>query len=211
MILQKKLMGTEISFVDQTESLKNQIIEIIKKEYIYRIEKPDKNPVFFIPISEISSEIESATKVNPGELYLILKDLSQTDLELRLANNPNEPEDKLITFLPFSDDKINYSLANFRFDEYIKFRSVVTKNFLKNFKAKRDRKRSIFQLKKGIADQTESQKSWITVLNILHKDYAKYNELISKIPDIQGLLKNLDVMIKDYEKREAMKNSNTSN
>ncbi|GAG16579.1 unnamed protein product, partial [marine sediment metagenome] len=55
------------------------------------------------------------------------------------------------------------------------------------------------------------QKSWIIILNILHKDYAKYNELISKIPDMQGLQKNINVMIKDFEKREAMKNSNTSN
>jgi hypothetical protein len=209
-LFQQKIQGTEISFADQTESLKNQIISIIKKEYIYRIEKPDKNPEFFIPFSEISKKIESGTGVNPGELYLILEDLNKTDLELRLVNNPDDPEDKLITFLPFSDDKMNYALFHFRPIEYSKFRTTVSKNFLKNFKPKRDRKRSIFQLKKGIPDKTESQKSWNTVLNIFHKDYAKYNELISRIPDIQGLLKDLDVMIKDYEKREAMKNSKAS-
>jgi len=203
-LFQQKLQGTEISFADQTDSLKNQIISLIKKEYIFRIERPDKNPEFFIPFSEISNEIESATRVNPGELYQILEDLNKTDLELKLVNNPNDPEDKLIMFLPYSDDKICFSLANFHPEEYIKFRTIVTKNFLKNFKAKRDRKRSIFQLKKKVPDQTESQKSWNIVLNILHKDYAKYNELRSKIPDKQGLLKNIDVIIKDYEKKQAL-------
>ena len=206
-LLQQKLQGTEISFTDRTESLKDQIIGIIKKEYIYRIEKPEKNPIFFIPISEISNEIESATRVTPGELYPILEDLNKTDLELRLVKNPDEPEDKLITFLPFSDDNMCYSLANFRLEAYSKFKTKVTKNFLKNFKAKRDRKRNIFQLKKGIPKQTETHESWITIMNILHKDFVKYNDMITKIPDLQGLRKDLDVMINDYEKREALKNS----
>ena len=200
----QKLKETAISFADQTESLKNQIISIIKKEYIFRIERPEKNPEFFIPFSEISNEIESATGVNPGELYLILEDLNKTDLELRLVNNPDEPEDKLITFLPYSDDNLCYSLANFRLEEYIKFRTIVTKNFLKNFRAKRDRKRSIFQLKKGLPNQTETQKSWITVLDILHKDYAKYTEQLNTVPDKNKILKQVDNIIKDYEKRQVL-------
>jgi hypothetical protein len=202
-LIQKKLQGTEISFVDQTESLKDQIINIIKSEYIFRIEKPDKNPEFFIPISEIANEIESATRVNPGELYPILEDLNKNDIELKLVNNPKEPEDKLITFLPFADDNMNYSLANFRPEEYMKFRTIVTKNFLKNFKAKRDKKRSISQLKKEIPDQTESQKSWINILTILHRDFALYNEMISTLPNLQKLSKNLDIIIKNYEKKQA--------
>ncbi len=208
-LFQQKLQGgTEISFADQSESLKNQIIRIIKKEYLFRIEKLKKNPEFFIPISEISNEIESATKVNPGELYPILEDLSKTDLELRLVNNPDEPEDKLITFLPFSDDNMNYSLANFRPEEYSKFRTMVTKNFLKYSKAKRDKK-TIFQLKKGIIARTDSQAAWLNLLNILYKNYSLYSEQLSKIPNMKGLLKSLDVMIKDFEKREALKNSKT--
>jgi len=206
-ILQKKLDGTEISFVDQTDSLKNQIISIIKKEYIYRIEKPAKNPEFFIPVSEISNEIESATKVNPGELYLILGDLNKTDLELRLAKNPDEPEDKLIKFLPYSDDKICYSLAMFRYEEYAKFRIMVIKRFWKDSTAKRDRKKSILQLKKGIPNQTESQQSWIAILNLLHKDYAKYIKQLNTIPDKNKVLKLVDDMIKDYEKRQIILNS----
>jgi len=202
----QKIKETTISFADQTKSLKNQIISIIKKEYIFRIERPEKNPEFFIPFSEISNEIESATGVNPGELYLILEDLNKTDLELKLVNNPDEPEDKMITFLPYSDDNLCYSLANFRLEEYIKFRTMVTKNFLKNFKAKRDRKRSIFQLKKGVPNETEAQKSWITILDIFHKDYAKYTEQLNTVPDKNKILKQVDIMIKDYEKRQALLN-----
>ena len=208
-LFQQKLEGgTEISFADQSESLKNQIINIIKKEYIFRIEKPDKNPEFFIPVSEISNEVESATRVNPGELYQILEDLNKTDLELRLVNNPDEPEDKLITFLPFSDDKMNYSLANFRQTEYSEFRTIVTKKCVKDFKTKRDKK-TIFQLKKGIIATTESQAAWLNMLNLLYTNYSLYSEQLNKIPNIPGLLKNIDVMIKDFEKREALKNSKT--
>jgi len=207
-LFQQKLQGTEISFADQTESLKNQIISIIKKEYIFRIEKPDKKPEFYIPISEIANEIESATKVTPGELYPILEDLVKNDLELRLIDNPDEPEDKKIKFLPFFDFKMNYSLANFRPDEYSEFRLLVIKNFWKNFKTKRD-KRILFQLKKGFIAQTESQAAWLKVLNLLHKNYSLYSKQLSNIPNTQKLLKLVDTMLKDYEKREAMKNSKT--
>jgi len=208
-LFQQKLQGTEISFADQTENLKNQIISIIKKEYIYRIEKPDKNPEFYIPISEIASGIESATKVNPGELYQILEDLNKTDLELRLIENPEEPEDKRIKFLPYSDDKMNYSLKNFRLEAYSEFRLSVIKNFWKVFKAKRDKK-TIFLLKKGIVARTESQAAWLNMLNLLHKNYSLYSKQLSNIPNTPKLLKQVDTMIKVFEKREALKHSKHS-
>ena len=208
-LFQQKLQGTEISFADQTENLKNQIISIIKKEYIYRMEKPDKNPEFYISISEIANEIESATKVTPGELYPLLEDLNKTDLELRLIENPEEPEDKKIKFLPYFDDKMNYSLKNFRPEEYSEFRLSVIKNFWKVFKAKRDKK-TIFLLKKGIVARTESQAAWLNVLNLLHKNYSLYSKQLSNIPNTPKLLKQVDTMIKVFEKREALKNSKDS-
>ena len=208
-LFQQKIQGTEISFADQTENLKNQIISVIKKEYIYRMEKPDKNPEFYIPISEIANEIESATKVTPGELYPLLEDLNKTDLELRLIENPEEPEDKKIKFLPYSDDKMNYSLKNFRPEEYSEFRLSVIKNFWKVFKAKRDKK-TIFLLKKGIVARTESQAAWLNVLNLLHKNYSLYSKQLSNIPNTPKLLKQVDTMIKVFEKREALKNSKDS-
>ncbi len=206
-IFQQKLKnGTQISFADLTEELKNEIIRIVKKEYVSRIVKPVKIPDFYLPISEIASQVESKTKISPGELYRILKDLSKTDLELRLVDNPDEPEDKLIKFLPFSDDNMNFSLMNFRPEEYSKFRLLVTKNFLKYLKTKRE-KRVIFQLKKEIPAQTESQKSWLDLLNILYKDYPIYAKQLSEVPNKQKLLSQIDTMIKEYEKRLILKNS----
>ena len=138
--------------------LKNQIIQIIRKEYMYRIENPEKIPEFYIPISEISSQIERRTKINPGELYPILEDLSKRDIEIVLIDNPEEPEDKKIRLLPYTDDSMIYSLASFRPEEYVNFRIYVTKNFLKALNAKKE-KRILFQLKKDIPEQTENQRS----------------------------------------------------
>ncbi|MFX1487894.1 MAG: hypothetical protein ACFFBI_02015, partial [Promethearchaeota archaeon] len=135
----KKIKETTLSFSQLTEKVKDEIIKIIKKEYIYRMENPEKNPDYYIPFSEISDEIEKATKISPGELYQILEDLDKRDIELRLVNNPDEPADKKIKFLPFADDNMNYSLSIFRPDEYTKFRKLVTKNFLKLLKTKRDK------------------------------------------------------------------------
>jgi len=204
-IRKEKLEKTEISFSSEqlTENLKNQIFEIIKKEYIYRMENPEKTPDFYIPISEISNEIELATKINPGELYPILEDLNKNDIEITLVKNPDEPEDKKIRFLPFSDDNMNYALANFRPDEYSDFRIIVTKSFLKNLKTKKEKK-ILFQLKKQIPNNTESQKSWIELLDKLHKYYPAYFEQMEKIPDTSKLGKLLDTIIKDFEKKQNL-------
>ncbi|MFX0137320.1 MAG: hypothetical protein ACFFDN_27020, partial [Candidatus Hodarchaeota archaeon] len=158
-IFQKKLKETQISFTaeDLFKDLKSQIMQLIKKEYLYRIENPEKIPEFRFPISEISSQIERKLKINPGEFYLILEDLSNTDIELALIDNPDEPEDKRIRFLPYADENMIYSLAAFRPEEYSRFRILVTKDFLKALKTKKE-KRILFQLKKEIPDETESQK-----------------------------------------------------
>jgi len=201
---EEKLKNAEISFTSEqlTENLINQIIRIIKKEYTYRLENPGKIPVFYIPISEISNEIELATRITPGELYPILEDLNKNDIEISLVDNPNEPEDKRIRILPFADDNLNYSLVNFRPDEYSKFRILVTKTFLKNLKTKKE-KRFLFQLKKQIPDKTETQKSWIELLSILYNYYPIYSEQLEKIPDRTKLRKLLEAMAKVLEKNQV--------
>ncbi|MFX0080975.1 MAG: hypothetical protein ACFE94_04405 [Candidatus Hodarchaeota archaeon] len=198
----EKLKKADISFTSEqfTENLKSVIIQIIKKEYNYRLENPKKMPEFYIPISEISNEIELATRITPGELYPILEDLNKSNIEISLVENPNEPEDKRIRILPFADDNMNYSLVNFRPEEYSKFRIIVTKTFLKNLKAKKE-KRVLFQLKKEIPDKTETQKSWIEILSILHIYYPIYTEQLEKIPDSPKLRKNLEAMAKVFEKK----------
>ena len=192
-IHQQKLKEVQIYFTeaDIIEELKNQIMQIIRKEYMYRIENPDKTPEFYIPISEISSQIERRTKINPGELYPILEDLSNRDIEIFLIDNPEEPEDKKIRILPYTDESMIYSLVSFRPEEYVSFRTYVTKNFLKALNAKKE-KRILFQLKKDIPEQTENQQSWADLLNSLYKFYPLYTEQINQVPNTQKLLKQLE-------------------
>ncbi len=201
---EEKRKKAEISFTSEqlTENLKNQIIQIIKKEYTYRLENPGKIPEFYIPISEISNEIELATRITPGELYPILNDFDKNNIEISLVDNPDEPEDKRIRILPFADDNLNYTLVNFRPDEYSKFRILVTKTFLKNLKAKKE-KRVLFQLKKQIPNKTETQKSWIELLSILYNVYPIYSEQLEKIPDRTKLRKLLEAMAKVLEKNQV--------
>ncbi|MHA2183759.1 MAG: hypothetical protein ACXAAI_02075 [Promethearchaeota archaeon] len=204
-----KLKDKDVAFTpgELSETMKEKILQIIRKEYIYRIENPEKDPDFNLPISEISNEIELATKINPGELYPILEELSRSDIELTLVDNPDEPEDKKIKFLPFASDNMNYSLANFRPQEYAKFRGQVTKNYLKSLKKKKS-KRNLYQLKKKIPVVTDQQKSWIGLLTILHNNYSQYIEQINYIPDGNKLRKRLDLMAKAYEKIQASMNKN---
>ncbi|MFX1302191.1 MAG: hypothetical protein ACFE9X_02415 [Promethearchaeota archaeon] len=192
-LFRQKLKETQISFTteDFSKELKDQIIQVIKKEYLYRIENPEKIQDFHFPISEITSQIERKLNINPGEFYLILEDIGNVDIELALIDNPDEPEDKKIKFFPYADESIIYSLAAFRPEEYSSFRIFVTKNFLTALKTKKE-KRIIFQLKKEIPNKTESQKTWINLLNILHKHYPMYAEQINRVPNTQKLLKQLD-------------------
>ncbi|MFW9823835.1 MAG: hypothetical protein ACFFE4_12905 [Candidatus Thorarchaeota archaeon] len=201
--LQKqKLKETSITFAQLTDNIIDQIMGIIKKEYLYRIENPNKNPEFYIPISELSDEIESATRINIGELYQIIEEISKNDIEMVLIDNPDEPEDKRIKLLPFTDENMIYSLANFRYDEYAKFRITVTKNFLKNLKTKKE-KRVMVQLKKGIPEHTDAQISWAELLNTLYKYYPLYYEQLNTIPDKRKLSKHIGLIVRDYEKKHA--------
>ncbi|MFX1591617.1 MAG: hypothetical protein ACFFCL_02890 [Promethearchaeota archaeon] len=192
-LYQQKIKNTQISFTpeDLTEELKNLIMQIIKKEYIYRIENPEKIPEIFVPISEISSQIERNTKISPGELYPLLEELSNQDIEFTLIQNPDDPEDKKIKFLPFADANLNYSLLTFRPDEYNDFRIYIIKNFHKALKAKKE-KRILFQLKRAIPEQTENQRIWVDILNKLYKYYPIYLEQINQVPNTQKLLKQLE-------------------
>ncbi len=189
--------------VKLTDALKNQLLQMIKDEYFYRIENNEKFLDLYIPISEISDQIELNTRITPGELYPILERLSSADLELVLIENPDEPEDKKIKFLPFSDDSMNFSLANFRPEEYAKFRVHVTKNFHRALKTKRE-KRVIYQLKKEVSDKNEDQKSWFNLLDNLYKYYPLYAEKLSSVPNTTKLRNQLRKMEEFYERKRTL-------
>ncbi|MFX0021828.1 MAG: hypothetical protein ACFE9S_05845 [Candidatus Hermodarchaeota archaeon] len=190
---QKKLKETQLSFTEAEvpESTTDQIKQIVRKESMYRIENPEKVGELSFPISLISGQIEKRLKINPGELYPLLEEMGNNDIEISLIDNPDEPEDKKIIFFPIADEDMCYALANFRPEDYSDFRISVIKNFLKALKAKKE-KRTLFQLKKKINDQTDRQKYWIELLNILYKYYPLYTDQLNTIPDTQKLLKQMD-------------------
>ncbi|MFX1493254.1 MAG: hypothetical protein ACFFBZ_03125 [Promethearchaeota archaeon] len=195
----KKQEEAVISFAktEIQEPLKNLIIEILKKEYIYRIENNEKYPDFYFPISEIASIVQMETKITPGELYPILENLNTEDIELRLLKNDNEPEDKLIKFFPIADDLLIYSLANFRPNEFNKVKIEIINQFIKFLKRKRT-KASISKLKKGIGNITEEQGVWSNILKNLYNYYPLYTEIQEKIQAGEGILK----VFKIFPKKE---------
>lgn len=172
-IKQKK---AEISFITKEvpESLKDTIVSILKKEYMYRIENEEKYPDFNFPISEIASEVQLETRINPGELYPILESLDQTDIELRLLENSEEPEDKIISFLPLVDDDLNYVLSSFRPDFYSQIKVEIMNLFIKYLKRKQV-KATLSKIKKSIPNESEVQKQWNLIYRIL-LDYFPYFE-----------------------------------
>ncbi|MFW9827567.1 MAG: hypothetical protein ACFFEY_08250 [Candidatus Thorarchaeota archaeon] len=197
---QQKLKTTQISFTTGTnKEIIDQIIQILRKEYRYRIENPEKIPDFYLSFSEIAYQIERATRINPGELYTILSELSTQDVELELIENPEDSKDKKIRFIPFSDESMIYSLANFRPNEYSEIKKRISKNFEKALKSKKE-KRTLFQLKKNIPEQTEMQHAMLELLNNLYKYYPLYIERLNHVPNTQKLLQQLEKWKKALER-----------
>ncbi len=189
-LIEKKQQEAVISFTQKEipKSLKNLLIEILKKEYIYRIENSEKYPDFYFSISEIASIIQMETKITPGELYPILESLDTEDIELRLLKNRDEPEDKIIRFFPITDDALMYSLANFRPNEFNKIKIEIINRFVRFLKRKKS-KTGISKLKKGIGKDTEEQRVWDNILKNLNNHYPLYIETQEKIQAGEGILK----------------------
>ncbi|MFW9949329.1 MAG: hypothetical protein ACFFKA_04285, partial [Candidatus Thorarchaeota archaeon] len=171
----KKFGGISFALKEIALSLKEHIITILKKEYIYRIENEEKYPDFYFPISEMAAEIQLQTRITPGELYPILESINQSDLEFTLLDNPDEPEDKFIAFFPITDDNLNYAIQNFRIDEFKKIKKEVTITFLKMLKRKRTRS-GINKLRKEITGKDDLQRSWNIILKLLYDNYPKLQE-----------------------------------
>jgi hypothetical protein len=178
-------------------SLKNLIIDVLKKEYTYRIENEEKYPDFHFSISEIASQVQMETRISPGELYPILESINESDLELSLIKNPEEPEDKKVSFFPVADDDLSYTLANFRPEEYKKVRNKVIKNYMKFLKRKKAR--AIFsKLRKEIGNKTEEQQVWNTNYKILNNYYPLHLTVIERV----RLGEDLPKVIKVFPKKD---------
>jgi hypothetical protein len=201
LIIEEKLKEVEITFAEKEipELLSEKIIKTLKKEYAYRIENKEQYDDFNYTISEIATQIQQETRITPGEIYAILENISQFDIELALLDNPDEPEDKKIRFIPVADDDLMYTIANFRPDEYIKIRINVIKNFIKFLKRKKVK--AIFtKLRKGISNNTEEQRIWKNILKILLDYYPLFTEVNEKIQEGKDILK----VYSQFPKREII-------
>ena len=179
---EQKKKDSSLSFIQKEipQALKNNIIELLKKEYTYRIENQEKYPDFQFCISEIASQIQMETRITPGQLYPILESIATEDIELSLEKNPDEPEDKRINFFPIADDDLSYTLANFRPEIYERIRIKVTNSFLKSLNRKKTK--AVFpKLRKEIGENTEEQKTWNEIYKILNNFYPNYVEISERI------------------------------
>jgi len=194
---EQKQKDISISFTQKEipQALNNNIIDILKKEYVYRIENPEKYPDFHYCISEIASQIQIETRITPGQLYPLLENIAAGDLELSLEKNPDEPEDKRINFFPIADDNLSLTIANFRPELYEKIRIKITKLFFKFLNRKKSK--AIFpKLRKQIGENTEEQRAWNEIYKILNNFYPKYVEIVEGIRLGTGLPKILKVFPK---------------
>ncbi|MHA1149884.1 MAG: hypothetical protein ACTSR8_16735 [Promethearchaeota archaeon] len=184
-----------------TGTIHDRIIELLKKEYLYRIENEDDYPEYRIPISEIAGKIQSNTKVNPGELYPMLNEISKRDLELNLIPNPKEPDDKMIEFFPIADDAISASLSNFRPDDYEVYQIEVIKKFNAAL-SKKKVNTVIANLKRTIKNQNEMQKAWTQILTILYNYFPTFQKELKYVPNRMKVINLLEEIIKTKEKKK---------
>jgi len=175
--------------------LKNQILDILKKEYLYRVENPENYLDFHYPISHITNQITLETRISAGEIYPILERLSKSDLELTLIKNPEESEDKKIKFFPIADDEISYALSNFRPEEYSEVKIKVIKKLIPLLKQKTTGI-SLATIQRKIPNQTESQKSWRLLMEYLNNYYPKFTKDLIELPNKRKLQKYIQNLIK---------------
>ncbi len=200
--LKQKDMSLSFTQKEIPQALKNNIIDILKKEYAYRIENKNQFRDFHYCISEIASQIQMETRITPGQLFPILENIAGEDIELSLEKNPDEPEDKRINFFPIADDDLSYSLANFRPEVYEKISITVTKQFLKFLNRKKSK--AIFpKLRKQIGENTEEQRAWNEIYKNFNNFYPKFVEIIEgirfgvELPEILKIFpkKNIDIYL----------------
>jgi len=176
---------------DLTYDTKNILIQLIKDEYIYRIEQTEHYEDFYIPISEIANIIQNRTNITPGNLYPILEYFNRNDIEIELMDNPGNSEDKKIRIIPFSDDKMNFLLAQFRPEEYKEIRKYISQNFLTCVEKHNPTKNMVYLYRNKYINE-----KWKPILGFLRdniKSYTEfflYNQNIKELKKLINLIKN---------------------
>ncbi|MCJ7651990.1 MAG: hypothetical protein MUP85_25605, partial [Candidatus Lokiarchaeota archaeon] len=115
----------------------------------------------------------------------ILETINESDIELELLDNPEEPNDKIISFFPIADDDLNFVILNFRPEEYSKIKVRVQVQFLKFFNRKKV-KATFTKLKKEIIDMNDVDKSWTQLLTRLEDYFTDYSTTHEKLINGEG-------------------------
>ncbi|TFF89032.1 MAG: hypothetical protein EU550_00005 [Promethearchaeota archaeon] len=173
------------------QNMKSIIVDLIKEEYKYRIENREEYLDLTFPISEIVRKVQLNTKITAGELYPLLENLN--DVEINLIENPEEPEDKKIDVTPFADEDLIYMLLNFRPDEYKRLRHLAMIRFRKNSKI-RNKRLIIANLSKPIPRKNETQKFWASLLDYMYENYREsriYYETLKDYKKMKKIIKQV--------------------
>ncbi|MGV9198746.1 MAG: hypothetical protein ACOC4M_07890 [Promethearchaeia archaeon] len=212
----KQSKRAKISFGKENfkdEEIKS-LLEFLKKEYIYRIENREDYEKIYFPISEVASDIQLKMNINPGQLYRLLEELSENDIELTLLKNKNAPEDKKIAFFPISDDHLCYYLENFRPKLYYKIRREVQRIF--NRRIHQTRTNSVISnLKTPIKEDSETAELWKEFLLRIFNYYPSYEKQLkskrNRMKIIKALEKYGDLFEKGKKKRREKAKGNKGN
>ncbi|MGV9174086.1 MAG: hypothetical protein ACOC35_16175, partial [Promethearchaeia archaeon] len=178
------------------------------------IENREDYEKIYLPISEVASDIQLKMNINPGQLYRLLEELSENDIELTLLKNKNAPEDKKIAFFPISDDHLCYYLENFRPKLYYKIRREVQRIF--NRRIHQTRTNSVISnLKTPIKEDSETAELWKEFLLRIFNYYPSYEKQLkskrNRMKIIKALEKYGDLFEKGKKKRREKAKGNKGN
>lgn len=183
-------------------SLKNNLLKVLKEEFTFRIENEEDYPSIEYPISEIATDIQMKTGINPGDLYPLLENMNaEKDLEFSLKVNPEHPEDKLVSFFPIASDNLCYSLKNFRPEQYSEFKKRITARWLEYSKRKKTNS-TLNNLKRDIPKKSKQQKLWRKNLTILANYFAPYSKQRKYIPNRMKLRNQMEEYAATIKKKE---------
>jgi len=201
----ESIKGRTVSFIqERNEFIEDRIINLIKKEYIYRIENPEQYPEYKLLISDIAPIIELETKVSSGILYPLLEELAKSNLELNLLDNKENPADKIITFVPYWDFDIDYHLVNYHPKEYSKIIILYYKKLISCLEQQKHLD-ALKSISKNFKKENDLQESLNSLYNKLIKYYPEYEKELKRVPDDKKLIKQLEkyAIVIEKIRREA--------
>ncbi|MBN1214164.1 MAG: hypothetical protein JXA99_01855 [Candidatus Lokiarchaeota archaeon] len=221
----QKLKDFPFKAKEINDEMKKTVLDIIKKEYITRIQDISRYQDFYIPISEIGEKIRIKTKIPLGFLYILLENIAKADMELKLMDNPEDDKNKTIRFIPVYDKQLYNLLQEFRPNECQELRTFFWVNFLISFQ-NHDSKKCFKNLYKNIDKKSEwrkrfrflkdkyeksiSNKEKIFTLEKLAEIFAEVRKIKKQKILLSGIPKT-KIKTENNEEKMVLDKSNNSN